>query len=221
MAVLLLAGGAQSAPQSRRLLQQPTSTRHLLVSDLLVFCIFCLYQPTTCKSSQTLQCICFDAYLLTCLRVLQAGGYSSPSVYGYGYGYSSPAAPAATPLFGKLYSFLLCLLHPMPSSMERCNTLLTCCLLLQAHLHAPTAAQLQSLPHTVLQPWPHHLTTALLPSRAPLLHLCTTLQLQSQLHQLHTTHPQHLWQHPNLPLLFLLLPSSVQAHLLLLTLPSL
>ena len=40
-------------------------------------------------------------------RALQTGGYGSPSVYGYGYGYSSPAAPAATPLFGKLNSSLL------------------------------------------------------------------------------------------------------------------
>ena len=38
----------------------------------------------------------------------QAGGYSSPAVYGYGYGYSPQAAtpsPVATPLFGESHFF--------------------------------------------------------------------------------------------------------------------
>lgn len=76
---------------------------------MLVSCTLCLYQPTSFKPTQ--RCcalgVLLHRFFLTCLHILQAGGYSSPSVYGYGYGYSSPSAPAATPLFGKFYSLVL------------------------------------------------------------------------------------------------------------------
>lgn len=52
-------------------------------------------EPTIYKAFAASHCAL--AFLDKALAV-QAGGYSSPSVHGYGYGYSSPAA---TPLFGE------------------------------------------------------------------------------------------------------------------------
>lgn len=160
------------------------------------------------------------------LPALQTGGYGSPSVYGYGYGYSSPAAPAATPLFGKLNSLLLQVLFRTPFfhfHLLPYNTQLTICLLLQAHLQflVPTAAQLQPHGPTAPQQLLLHLTTAPLSGRAPPLHLCITLLLPGQLHHPLTTHQLQLpdphpwqpqWQPPSLPHPCLLLPSLAPAH---------
>ena len=89
-------------------------------------------QPTTYKSIWRCSASSFfAACFLTFLHTLQAGGYSSPSVYGYGY--SSPAAPAATPLFGKFNTLFLITVTPnafLCGMLQRffkhaCNTLLT------------------------------------------------------------------------------------------------